>query len=163
MGYINNIFHQPYHQWHGYFHYSPAPRQSDFPFLHWLHYACCHWRFWPKPSFQSLLMMSTQSNFFHHTNVVHLYYSQNGSKVLTDSYIFSHPKLCPWGQWLPISCPSCSSLHSWSDPTHHQSTIIFACTRSGCSGLCTFPKLEGVEPVGKEVNGGCWMVKSGQW
>ena len=116
-----------------------------------------------KPSFQSLLTTSAQSNFSRHTNIVHLYYSQNGSEVLTDNYIFSHPKLRPWGQWLPISCPSCSSLHSWSDPTRHQSTIIFACTRSGCLGLCTFRKLEGVEPVGKEVNGGRWMVKSGQW
>jgi hypothetical protein len=115
-----------------------------------------------KSSFRSLLTASSQSNLSRHVDIVHLYYGQKDSKVFTDSYVFSHPKLRPWGQWLPISCPSCSSLHSWSDPTRNQSTIIFACKRPNCSALCTFRKPEGVELVGKEVNEGRWMVKSGQ-
>jgi len=116
-----------------------------------------------QQSFKSLLTSSAQSNFTRHTNIVSIYHDQSSSTLVADSYIFTHPKLRPWGQRLPISCPLCSSLHSWSDPTRNQSTIIFACTATGCPGLCSFPKPEGIEIVGKEmINGGRWMVRSRQ-
>lgn len=113
-----------------------------------------------KTAFKSILATAAQSNFSRHTNIVHVYPEENVSTLSANKYIFSHPKLRPWGERLPIACNSCGLPHSWSDPIRHSSTIIFNCIRHGCPGVCRFPKPEDITFVGHDVNGGRWMVKS---
>jgi len=112
-------------------------------------------------SMTPMLLATSQTHLARHTDLVYMQLKKETSLVHSTLYMFTHPKWRPWGNHLPISCPSCASPHSWSDLTKTQSTYNYSCKRTGCSGWCSFSKPDDFSPCKSEpeVNGGCWIKK----
>ena len=113
-----------------------------------------------EKSFSTMLAATSQSNLARHTNVVHIHATPGNSDLDGQDFIFSHPKLRPWGNRLPPSCPRCKSPRSWSSPVCQDKAIVFLCNRDKCKEKCRFVKPEGYELSKVKVSGGRWMSRA---
>jgi hypothetical protein len=88
------------------------------------------------------------------TAMVHLKRGKEDQMIGTQ-YAWAHPAMRPWGQELPVQCPDCRSIRSFSrrrggDPDIHK----FICRGkhvdgSSCTTIRTFEAKDGMKPVKK--------------
>jgi hypothetical protein len=50
----------------------------------------------------------------------------------TMRYVWAHKEYQPWGKRLPVQCPQCGVLNTWSSASIGGGGYKFACTNDGC-------------------------------
>jgi len=73
-----------------------------------------------------------------HTGIVHLAWRESADGVeplKSCKYIWMHCDCQPWGQLLPIQCPSCRTVQKWHSIYLDDGSYKFKCTYSRC-GYC---------------------------
>jgi hypothetical protein len=113
-------------------------------------------------SFLAILAATSHGTLPRHTNIIHLRYICNPSKLCITEYLYTHEKTHSWGHHLPAACDKCKSLRPWSKLTKSKSTLIFTCKHcpKDTKVIC-FPKLQGWMLLHiKDMDRGRWMCKS---
>jgi hypothetical protein len=89
--------------------------------------------------------------------------SKKHSSSITNTmsrYVWSHPGLKPFGNTLPIQCPSCKGLRTWVVLKKTPDIVVLKCSGAGCSRRLDFTRAPGLDFVlGRYVDDG----RHGQW
>lgn len=121
-------------------------------------------------SFLKYKLMAARKLGFH-TQIVYIQHTHESSMegcvhnvYSAHDYLFSEPKIHPWGQLLPINCPKCCCIHPWAKPSHPSNgDLVFRCRVNGVASTCTYmvriAQPTGLEIVTKDVGKGMWYKR----
>ncbi|KAH7919746.1 hypothetical protein BV22DRAFT_1133620 [Leucogyrophana mollusca] len=80
----------------------------------------------PLKIIAKLLAASSRLNL--HSDVLHISPATSSlHHAEVHRYVWSHKTIRPWGSSLPVQCPKCKCLKSWSSPTRQDNAYIFTC------------------------------------
>ena len=75
-----------------------------------------------------------------------------------DEYAWTHPSIRPWGQELPLQCPSCGALASLRARSTGGGRIDARCSRDACGNALHFLQPEDWRTI-KGGEGGAWSIR----
>lgn len=117
-----------------------------------------------------MLTATSTSPFVRHTNLLYAQIPDSNIKpVLSFEYVWTHPKLRPFGRRLPANCSHCGCINSYGSPIkltpRSGSTYIFACqghTIEGnrCGHELSVQPMDGFKTFGNPQDGARWMVRT---
>ncbi|KZP23225.1 hypothetical protein FIBSPDRAFT_889841 [Athelia psychrophila] len=117
-----------------------------------------------------MLTATSTSQFVRHTNLLYVRIpDSNTEPLLCSEYVWTHPKLRPFGRRLPANCPQCGCINSYGSPIRLTpkagSRYIFVCqghTIEGnrCNHELSVQPMDGFKPFGNQQDGARWMVKT---
>jgi len=95
-----------------------------------------------------------------HSDLLCFEFKKDHRSVTTSRYIWSHPGLKPFGNPLPIQCPDCKGLRTWTVLKKTADNIYLKCKGIDCSRSLDFSRAPALNFVlGKYVDDGL----HGQW
>lgn len=116
-----------------------------------------------------MLTATSTSSFVRHTNLLYVQIPDSNIKpVLSFEYVWTHPKLRPFGRRLPANCAQCGCINSFGSPVRLTpktgSKYIFICQGHNIEGKSCLYELavepmEGFKAFGKAQDGARWMVR----
>ena len=101
------------------------------------------------------LLLPCATHICRHTDIVHIS-AQAGGQVKDTRYVWTHPKMRPWGHELPVQCPQCFWVRPWIS-CHSETSAAFACKHCDHRLRFSAPK-EKNKRLGGAVHGGRWLA-----
>lgn len=116
-----------------------------------------------------MLTATSTSPFVRHTNLLYVQIPDSNTKpVHSFEYVWTHPKLRPFGRRLPANCSQCGCINSYGSPIkltpRSGSRYIFICqgiTIEGnrCDHELSVQPMDGFKAFGNPQDGARWMVR----
>ncbi|RPD59555.1 hypothetical protein L227DRAFT_611791 [Lentinus tigrinus ALCF2SS1-6] len=94
-----------------------------------------------------------------HTSVLLFAREKSGDhRLCVREYTWSHKKIQPWGQVLPMQCPSCRCVYTFVVKSGHDGHQHAYCSAKGCSYMSTYQKHADHVAIATGEQG-AWMVR----
>ena len=82
----------------------------------------------------------------------------DASVLLVEEYKWSHSTLRPWGNEVPIQCPTCGALGSLKSKSGEKGFILVKCINASCRYVAKHSKPDDWQTI-KSGEGGTWAVR----